>query len=449
VSALKLAFDLLRVAVLAALLPFALGWRTPSLANVRPWVFSALLLCALLALAFEVLLWRWRPPRTRVRRLPGVAAIAIALALAAATLWGEAAFRFVRQDVLRAEPLALESLGNHVIVGYRDLAEVRALVERRAIAGIFLSGRNVAGRPALEIKAEIADLQAVRARQGLPPLWVAADQEGGLVSRLSPPLSRTKSLAELMRIYLDPNERIAAARELAATHGRELAGLGVNVNFAPVVDLNHHVVNPNDRYSRIHQRAISSEPQLVADIAGHYCAVLADAGVHCTLKHFPGLGRVFEDTHREAANLTTGAAELMATDWIPFRALAHRPGAFTMLGHARLTAIDPTRPVSYSGPAVGGLLRGEWAHDGVLITDDFCMEAVSGSPQGLAGGGIEALQAGVDLILIAFDPDQYYPVMHALLKARSAGLLRPDMLAASEARLRRSRRAVGPAPLSP
>lgn len=440
---MKLVFDLLRVAALAALIPFAVGWRAPSFANIRPWLFSALLVCALLALTFELLVWRRTAARSRARRLPALASIGLALVLAAVTLWGEARFRWIRHAVMQTDPSELAPLGDHVIVGYRDMAELRALIERRAVAGIFFSGRNVSGRSARQIKDEITELQAIRARQGLPPLWVAADQEGGLVSRLSPPLSRTKSLAELMTIHFDRQKRVAAARDLAATHGRELAGLGVNLNFAPVVDLNHNIVNPNDRYSRIHQRAISSDPQLVAEIAGHYCAVLAEVGVHCTPKHFPGLGRVFEDTHREHADLATAVAELAATDWVPFRALSARPGAVMMLGHARLTAIDPIRPVSFSRSVIAGLLRTEWAHDGVLVTDDFCMQAVYGSPQGLAAAGIDALNAGVDLILIAFDPDQYYPVMHALLKARRAGLLSPDLLARSEDRLRRTRDALG------
>jgi beta-N-acetylhexosaminidase len=448
----KLLFDLLRVAALAALMPLAVGWRAPSLAHVRPWLFPALVLCALLALTFEVLVWRRPRGQSRVRRLPAIATVALALLLGGVTLWGEASFRWVRHRVMQADPLELETLGRHVIVGYRDVAEVRRLIERRAAAGIFLSGRNASGRSALEIGQEIGELQAIRARQGLPPLWVAADQEGGLVSRLSPPLSRTKSLAELMVIHSDPQDRIAAARELAATHGRELAAVGVNLNFAPVVDLNHHIINPNDRYSRIHQRAISSDPHLVAEIAGQYCAVLAEAGVHCTPKHFPGLGRVFEDTHREAADLTTPVGELAATDWIPFRALAQRADAFMMLGHARVTAIDPVRPVSFSEPVVARLLRGDWAFDGVLVSDDYCMQAVYGSPPGIAAAGIEALNAGVDLILIAFDPDQYYPVMHALLTAQSAGQLRPDALKRSDLRLRQAIRAGIPgnaAPLSP
>ena len=82
----------------------------------------------------------------------------------------------------------------------------------------------------------------------------------------------------------------------------------MNLNFAPVVDLNHGVVNPEDRLSRISSRAISADPAVVTEVAGLYCLTLKLTGVHCTLKHFPGLGRVYEDTHRVTAELVRAAA---------------------------------------------------------------------------------------------------------------------------------------------
>jgi beta-N-acetylhexosaminidase len=202
-----------------------------------------------------------------------------------------------------------------------------------------------------------------------------------------------------------------------------------------VIDLNHGVISPSDQYTRIYQRAISSDPQVVTDVAATYCAALRAAGVMCTLKHFPGLGRVREDTHQESADLTAPPSELAATDWIPFRALMGE-SAFTMLGHARLTTLDRDRPASSSRAVVGGLLRGDWRHDGVLITDDMCMGAVYHSADGMAGAAVAALNAGIDLILVSWDPDQYYPVMAALLAAERDGRLQDDMLARSDPRLR-------------
>jgi beta-N-acetylhexosaminidase len=109
-----------------------------------------------------------------------------------------------------------------------------------------------------------------------------------------------------------------------------------------------------------------------------------------------------------------------------------------MLGHARLMALDKARPASFSETVVKGLLRENWKHDGVLITDDFSMGAVTLSREGAAGGAIEALNAGVDLVLVSYDPDQYFYVMDALLKADRDGRLRPEALQASDARLRRA-----------
>jgi len=157
--------------------------------------------------------------------------------------------------------------------------------------------------------------------------------------------------------------------------------------------------------------------------------------VRCTLKHFPGLGRVVADTHLESADLALSPGELASTDWLPFRALMRRHDVIVMLGHARLTAIDAARPVSFSQPVVRGLLRTDWGYDGLLMTDDFSMGAVTYSPQGIGGGSVEALNAGVDLILVSYDPDQFYMVMYALIGAARAGVLRTDALGQSDQRL--------------
>jgi beta-N-acetylhexosaminidase len=155
--------------------------------------------------------------------------------------------------------------------------------------------------------------------------------------------------------------------------------------------------------------------------------------VLCTLKHFPGLGRVTTDTHLAGANLDTSLAQLAASDWVPFRALMGT-GTVTMLSHARLTAVDRDHPASFSRPVVD-IVRREWGYDGVLITDDFSMGAVYQSREGIAGGSVAALNAGVDLILISYDTDQYFEIMHGLLGAAADGTLRPRELKESDRRL--------------
>src|SRR5262249_50281697 len=156
----------------------------------------------------------------------------------------------------------LERLGRHLIVGYRSEAGLRELLERKAIAGIFITAHNVSGKDAAAIRREIEAFQAVRKQQGIPPLLVATDQEGGGVSRLSPPLPRPVTLGEIVRSHGDEAARRDAVRAYADEVGRSLAELGINLNFAPVVDLDHGVSNPNDRYTRIGMRAISSDPRV-------------------------------------------------------------------------------------------------------------------------------------------------------------------------------------------
>jgi beta-N-acetylhexosaminidase len=436
VKYLNAAFILARIALIASILPFAIGWRTPLFTTWRSVALIVLLALALLVIAAEA--WTLRRIRTRILRLISAASLALAIFAFAATAAIELQFQYQRRAVLAADPGKLEKLGAHIVVGYRSPAMLQALLERRAVAGVFLSAHNVEGETAEDIRRKIGDWQATRRAQNLALLWIATDQEGGAVSRLSPPLTRMPPLAEIVALHRDRAERSVAIGQYAARQGRELAALGVNLNFAPVVDLNHGMVNPEDKTSRISTRAISNDPAVVTEVAALYCATLMITGVHCTLKHFPGLGRVYEDTHKLTADLATPPQELEASDWLPFRQLADSGSTFTMLGHARLTTIDGERPASFSQAVVKGLLRESWKHRGILITDDFSMGAVTLSREGAAGGAIAALNAGVDLILISYDPDQYFTVMYALLQAERDGRLQTSMLERSQTRLRRA-----------
>jgi beta-N-acetylhexosaminidase len=439
---MKLFVSVLMLLIGLTLVPFAWDWRSPFLAEFRPWALKGLIALPLGLILVQIWLLIISRPKQRVLSVISQLGVLAATLALTATLAVEARYHWVRHQVLHADPIRLEKLGRHLIVGYRDLPEVSELVRLRGVAGIFLSSSNVRGKSVADIREQIQSIQRIRQEQGLLPLWIATDQEGGVVSRLSPPLTHLPPLSEIVGRHTDAIQREQAVRQFAATQGRELAELGVNLNFAPVVDLNHQVMNPNDRYTRIFQRAISRDPAVVAQVAAWYCAALEEAGVRCTLKHFPGLGRVFEDTHLAHANLTTSVAELTDTDWVPFRALMTHSGAFTMLGHVRLSAIDSKHPVSMSLPVIAGMLRGDWKHDGVLVTDNFSMMAVYRSNAGMDNGSIEALNAGIDLILISWDADQYYRVMYALLKADEQGRLDPEQLQKSYQRLRREMRSV-------
>ncbi|NEU98141.1 glycoside hydrolase family 3 protein [Bradyrhizobium uaiense] len=352
-----------------------------------------------------------------------------------AMLAAHGVFEVRKHRVLQTEPVLARSLGQHFIVGYRSFDEVAQLAEQGFVAGIYVTRRNIAGRTADALKAEIAALQARRRAAGLPPLTVATDQEGGIVSHLAPPLTRLPALATLAE--LPPDEQRVKAEEFGRIHGRELASLGINLNFAPVLDLRPAAKrNRLDFNTLINQRAISDDPAKVSAIAGAYIQGHESAGVGATVKHFPGLGRVRADTHHFTADLDTPLAELEASDWRPFRDVLATTGARLMVGHVAVRALDPGRPASHSKAVVDGLIRKTWNYQGIVMTDDLVMGAIY--QHDVCTAVVEALNAGVDLLLVAYDGLQFYRLFACATDAAARGGLDGAMLHDSETRLRRA-----------
>lgn len=376
--------------------------------------------------------------RSGRRTKPLKAGTSTGLPIPAAAIAAQPKFTLLsRAAILASDPARLERLGRHLIVGYHRLSDVSALVSKRAIAGIFITDHNVRRRTVAAIKADIDSLQAIRAMQGLPPLIVAADQEGGGVSRLSPPLKRQTSLARVLAGLKDDAARKAAVEAYADTQANELRRLGVTLNFAPVVDLKTDLKNRRDGETRLRTRAIDSDPARVAEVAGWYCERMIKAGIMCTLKHFPGLGRVRRDTHVAAGEITAPTADLESKDWVPFRRVMKHAGATVMLGHVRIAAIDKTTPASFSGAVIQNLVRRQWGYDGILITDDLSMGAVTRSPEGAGGAAVKALDASVDLLLVSYLERHFDTVMSALIAADTEGRFDKTVGAKSSARIAR------------
>ena len=342
-----------------------------------------------------------------------------------------------RSEILATDPGRLERMGRHLIVGYHSFAEVKTLVEKRAIGGIFITDHNVRDRPASAMKADIDRLQAIRVEQGLPPLVVAADQEGGTVSRLSPPLKKQMSLGRLLAGINHDDERRKAVEAYAALQANELKRIGVNLNFAPVVDLKLNPANQNDGETRLRLRAIAADPYLVAKVAGWYCDTVAAAGIMCTLKHFPGLGRVARDTHIASGEIAATGGQLELNDWVPFRSVMSKTNAAMMVGHVRVNIIDKSAPASFSKPVIHNLIRDQWAYDGLLITDDFCMGAVTGSKGGVGAAALTAIDAGADFVLVSYIEKQFDEVMSTLIAADEDNAIDRAVTGASNNRIAR------------
>jgi beta-N-acetylhexosaminidase len=348
-------------------------------------------------------------------------------------LYAQTAFWLSRHDVRTTEADEAHVLGQHFIIGYSSFAEAAMLAQNGLIAGIYITRHNVTGRTFDEIRSEISELQAKRRAAGLPPLIVAADQEGGIVSHLAPPLTAQPSLATFAD--LPPEARKASAEKMGRAQGAELASLGVTLDFSPVVDLKPPAGHKFDFNTLINQRAISDDPDKVTDVGLAYVQGLNASGVRATLKHFPGLGRVGTDTHHFSADLDATVAELEATDWRPFREVLAASNALLMVGHVTLTAVDPDRPASHSKRVIDGMVRQKWNYQGVVITDDLIMGAVYTH---LCTAVVEGLNAGVDLLLVAYDGSQFYRAFDCASDALKRHELDIAAVHDSEARLTRA-----------
>ena len=211
----------------------------------------------------------------------------------------------------------------------------------------------------------------------------------------------------------------------------------MNQDFAPVLDLRPEAShNRFDLNTLIYQRAISGDPAAVTDIGLAYIRGLDAFGVAATVKHFPGLGRVRADTHHFNADLDTPLAVLEASDWRPFRDVLAGSRAQLMIGHVTLTAVDPDRQASHSKLIVNGIIRQKWNYQGVIITDDLVMGAIYS--HSICTAVVEALNAGVDLLLVASDGSQFYRIFACASDAFAQGKLDTAMVRPSEARLERT-----------
>lgn len=269
--------------------------------------------------------------------------------------------------------------------GPRLSDEERSFFRDSDPAGYILFGRNVENRE--QLRALTDDLRAIHGRERL---LISIDQEGGRVARMKPPeWSAFPPAATFGQLYeTGPASAIEAARANAEALGLELAEMGINVDYLPLLD-----VRQPGAHDVIGDRALGSEPMQVAALGRAVLDGLARAGVVGCVKHMPGHGRARADSHKELPVVTAGEEEL-ETDLAPFRRLADAP--IGMTAHIRYTAWDDRDPGTLSSFIVQEIIRRRIGFSGLLLTDDIDMEALSGSVPERAE---RALAAGCDLVL--------------------------------------------------
>ncbi len=307
--------------------------------------------------------------------------------------------------------------------------ELRSLAREFDLGGVTLFGRlgNI------EAPAQVAELAFdLRALGRELPGWVGIDQEGGRVARLRSPFTEWPPMAVLGRSD-DP----ALAKRFAGALAAELSAVGISLDYAPVLDIHTNPKNPV-----IGDRALGDKPDTVAKLGRVIIEELQRAGVAACGKHFPGHGDTATDSHFELPLVEHPPDRLRAVEFVPFKAAIEARVAFIMTAHVLVTSLDEERPATLSRRIVNDLLRNELGFDGVIVSDDLEMKAIS-SRYTPSEAAVAAIAAGCDAVLMCGAGNQANIERHAEALEALVHAVEDEELSITqvEAALERNRRA--------
>ncbi|MBI3607675.1 MAG: beta-N-acetylhexosaminidase [Nitrospirae bacterium] len=303
-----------------------------------------------------------------------------------------------------------DKLGQLVMVGFDGTTpsrEVKRLIATTRVGGVILFRRNIDDPP--QVWALTRALQRLAPKA---PLFIAVDQEGGRVSRLPPPFTQFPPAAVLgKRNSFDLTYGVGEAM------GREMAAVGINMDMAPVLDVNTNAANPV-----IGDRAFGDSPIVVEEHGLAMIVGLQDRRVIACAKHFPGHGATSADSHLELPEVAVSLRQLERIHLRPFEhAIANRLAA-VMTAHVRYPALDPAAPATLSKKTLTGLLRRAMGFEGIVITDDLEMKAIS-SRYDPPAAALKAFLAGADILLFCRDTEAARQAIEALTEAVRRGRL--------------------------
>ncbi len=309
-------------------------------------------------------------------------------------------------------------------MGPTPSAEILATVHRQHIGGVTLfRAHNV--ESAGQVRELSAALQRAALAAGQPPLLIGVDQEGGTLMALPDATPFPGNLALGAAASPDLAHRAGHAM------GRELAALGLNVNYAPVCDVILNAENPV-----VGTRSFGGDAAQVATLSAAMVVGLQAAGVAATAKHFPGHGDTAMDSHHGTPIVPHDVERLRRVELLPFVAAVQAGVKLVMTAHVALPALTghTDLPATLSPAVLRGLLRGELGFAGVIISDALDMQAIRQGP-GFALDALAALVAGADLLTLNAHLPEHRDVYQRLLQAAERGLLPAEDIHASAARV--------------
>jgi len=317
-----------------------------------------------------------------------------------------------------------DKIGQLCMVGFLGTSvtpELAAFIKEYKPGGVILFSRNL---ESVEQMVELTnDLQACSPHS---PLLISIDQEGGRVSRLPKGFTIFQPCDLLGRC-----NSAELAYAAAATIAKELRAVGVNMNMAPVLDVNSNPDNPV-----IGDRAFGTTPGVVGELGLATAAGLQDNKVVACGKHFPGHGDTTADSHKELPVVEASRERLELVEFPPFRRAVEQGVASMMTAHVLYRALDDEFPATLSPAIITEFLRKGLRYDGVVLTDDLEMHAII-DHYGVEDAAVRAVLAGCDVLLICKDRDREVAAFAAVEQAVASGTISSERLNQSAARIAR------------
>lgn len=306
------------------------------------------------------------------------------------------------------------AMGQHFFTGFEGPHMTEAFirnVQEHKIGNAILFEYNVESKEQLKrLCGEITAL--IESETGIKPL-IALDQEGGAISRL-----REDATIFPSAMAFAATGRPQLAREAGHITALELRAMGVNLNLAPVLDVNSNPLNPV-----IGVRSYGDDPQAVARFGTEAAKGLMEGGVLCCVKHFPGHGDTAVDSHIGLPVVDKPREALEACELMPFQAAVDMGIPAVMTAHILFPSLEPERlPATMSGRIVGDLLRKRMGFGGLVLSDCMMMDAVA-AHYGTVPGSVAALAAGVDMVFVSHDAVLASAAAQASLRALTDGKL--------------------------
>lgn len=310
-----------------------------------------------------------------------------------------------------------EKIGQLVLVGMDGTEPndvTRQLIEEYHVGGFIFYKNNI--QDTKQALALFNGLKTANQNKAVP-LFLSVDEEGGRVSRMPGELAK---LPAARKIGNTGSTELAG--QIGEIIGKELAGFGLNLDFAPVLDVNSNPDNPV-----IGDRAFGTKPEIVSRMGIAVMKGIQEQGIIPVVKHFPGHGDTSVDSHLGLPVVEHDLDRLRKLELVPFKQAIQEGADVVMIAHLLMPKLDPDHPASFSKAVIHDLLREELGYEGTIISDDMTMGAIV-EHYDIRDAAMQFIQAGGNIVLVGHDAEKEKQVIQALRDAVNSGKISTETL---------------------